>query len=413
MMKTVVITGLGICVPGYNQRHPLFDALYHGRSLLQQHVLDAEHGHLQQTCSPMAQDQLLTIQHHYSILQQPQINQASIMGLYAADQAVQTTGLTREQIQQAGIFVGCNKTLMSLSTLHGLWQAQQQGREAPEYQHVMDKIRPQQCAETLAAYYQNNGPAMTYGDACTAGATAIISGMRRIQHGNLDVAICGATEHATHPLMQLPFFKLGALSTNQRLGPTEVCRPFDKDRSGCLLADGAAFVVMESLEHALKRGVKPLAKLSAGVRQSEAHKFTSTESDGKYYAKCMSQALLEADLSSSDIDHISAHGTSTPSNDQAESRAINQLFRHDVSVTSTKSALGHSLGASGAIEAVLSVLSLENQQVLPTLNFNQPGKDEPLLNIVKHGQPQKLQHVLSNSFGFGGENATLIFSRAN
>ena len=412
-MKTVAITGVGVCVPGHLKLASLYDALYRGQSLLRKQVLDVAHGRRTQVCSSLGSDQLASIQHFYPALQRPGISKATSMGVYAAHEAVKHAGLQKLDDDRTGLFLGCNKTIVDIATHYSVWQAAKNGSSSPEHEHELALLRPNQCAEMVAQQLQFSGLQMTFGDACTAGAIAIISGMRRIQHGELDVAICGAAEHATHPLMQLAFAKLGALSLNANDDATAVCRPFDKDRSGCLLADASAFLILESEEHARARGQKPLAVLRAGVRQTEAHKFTSTAADGSYYAKCMQRALDVAAMESREIDHINAHGTSTPSNDRAESRAINNLFLHQPSVTSTKSALGHSLGASGAVEAALCVESLVRQQVLPTLNFDQPGVDEPQLNIVRQGGEQVLNNIMSNSFGFGGENASLIFSKAN
>lgn len=411
-MKTVVITGIGICVPGHLKAASLYDTLYRGQSLLRKEVLDAKHGKHTQVCSSLGQDQLASIQHFYPALQHRGVSKAAAMGVYAAHEAVKHAGLQKLVDDRTGLFLGCNKTLIDIATHYSIWQLAEKGTPSLAHEHELALLRPNQCAEMVAQQLQFSGLQMTFGDACTAGAIALISGMRRIQHGELDVAICGAAEHATHPLMQLAFAKLGALSLNPNDDATAVCRPFDKDRSGCLLADASAFLILESVEHAHARGKQPLAILRAGIRQTEAHKFTSTAEDGRYYAKCMQSALDSAAMKSDDIDHINAHGTSTPSNDRAESRAIRDVFLHQPSVTSTKSALGHSLGASGAVEAALCVESLVRQKVLPTLNFHQSGVDEPLLNIVQQGNEQALNNIMSNSFGFGGENASLIFSKA-
>ena len=423
-MKSIAVTGLGLFVPGHTSPEQLFQSLYSGKSLLKRTKIDNQESSVDIICSRIEDDQLATLEHMFPSLAEQGTSRSAKMGLHAAEQAVKQSGISPHLIERRlGLFVGCNKNLLSADLLMKLWRSREQGELSKNCREMIqadiERLDQGRAAQVVASQLGVTGRAMTFGDACTAGATAIISGQRRILSGELDVAICGATENATDPIMQTGFSKLGALSPHLPENPALVSRPFDKDRSGCVLADGAAFIVLESVEHAKKRNAKILAYLKGTSRQSEAHKLTSTEDNGYYYAHTMKVALANANLKPNDIQHINAHGTSTPSNDVAEGRAIEKIFYTDnrqasikpaPSVTSTKSALGHSLGASAAVEAVLCIQSLLQQKVLPTLNYRQPGVDESSLDIVTQGQRQALNYVLSNSFGFGGENACLIFS---
>jgi 3-oxoacyl-[acyl-carrier-protein] synthase-1/3-oxoacyl-[acyl-carrier-protein] synthase II len=412
----VAITGLGIHVPGYTQAQVLFDDLYQGESLLRQYKPGKTGSLTSVIASPVSDDELSTLDTLFPQLASPTVSKATKMALFAANQAVNDAKLDIVGLgKRVGLFLAINKNGINPDVLPPLWDAiNGRSLSAAEKETVDNEVNSLNIAQTTAFIAKNlniTGLAMTHSDACTAGAIAIISAQRRILAGEIDVAICGGTEHGTNPMMQLVFNKLGALCQTKFNTAAETSRPFDKNRAGCVLADGSAFLVLESIEHAKKRGVKPIAFLQGSSRQSEAYRPTSTNSDGSLYVDCIKNALKNAELSADNIMHINAHGTSTISNDQAESRAIDNLFPHKPRVTSTKSALGHSLAASGAIEAVLSVLSLKNQKVLPTLNFTEGLPDEPELNISPNGKVQEVDYLLSNSFGFGGENACLIFAK--
>lgn len=414
-MEAVAITGLGVFTPDHSQPELLFSSIYQGRSMLKSVTLCQESG-FSQICSPIEQDQLSTLGYWYPQIAGTQVARSAKFAFYSALQAVKQAKLTSAQLtDRAGIFVGCNKNVLSANAIKALWQKQQNvelsAQQQQQIEHELGNARPDQAAQLIARELDMSGMQATLSDACTAGATAFISGQRRILSGELDIAICGATEHATADWGQMPFYKLGATSQAKPDQAQQAYRPFDKDRTGVLLADGAAFVVLESVEHAKQRGVEPLAYLVGSARQSEAHKMTSTTDDGHYYQQCIEQALKSAKLKPEHIQHINAHGTSTPANDKAEGHAIFNTFGDAVSVTSTKSALGHSLAASGAIEAVLVVETLRQQRLLPTQNFVESGADEANIQVVTQGRKEAVNLVMSNSFGFGGVNASLIFAK--
>ncbi|QCT19979.1 hypothetical protein FEM41_10090 [Jejubacter calystegiae] len=266
----------------------------------------------------------------------------------------------------------------------------------------------------IANYLKSPFPPRIYSDACTAGMSALYSAFLSIRHGLCDVAIVCASEEATHPLVQLLFKKVGALYNGKFSQPDEASRAFDKARNGCVLADASACLILESQSHALARKVRPLIEIKGMYRNSEAHKMTSSDENGVNYLETMANALRDAGMAPEDIHHINAHGTSTVSNDQAESKAIASLFTsHCPPVISTKSALGHSLGVSGLLECILSCESILHDTMLPSLNFHeQSAKDGRILINTQTRRNARVNTVLSNSFGFGGENCSAVLARA-
>ncbi len=265
----------------------------------------------------------------------------------------------------------------------------------------------------IANYLKSPSPPRIYSDACTAGMSALYSAFLSIRHGLCDVAIVCASEEATHPLMQLLFKKVGALYSGKFSQPEEASRAFDKARKGCVLADASACLIIESQSHALARKARPLVEIKGMHRNSEAHKMTSSDESGVNYLDTMANALRDAGMSPKDIHHINAHGTSTISNDQTESRAIASLFKSNCPpVISTKSALGHSLGVSGLLECILSCESILQNTLLPSLNFHeQSNKDGRIPINAQTRRNARVDTVLSNSFGFGGENCSVVLAR--
>ncbi|ASA56070.1 hypothetical protein BSQ33_10425 [Vibrio gazogenes] len=412
-MRHVVITGLGVCVPTKRSPDNLFQALFNQESLIHKDNRLESFGIHDFVCAAMQASDLSYLDEHYPELAKHNVSTSGKMAYHALIEAKNQAGLdVGAHSERFGLFFGVNKNLISPEQIHRMHML---AKDSAPYDGQSDYLpyRPDAIVKVMSEKLQVNQPILVCSDACAAGSSNILAGMRRIRNGDLDVAFCGAADEGSQPMMQLVFHKIGAVGTPVFSEPQEVCRPFDKDRNGCVLADGAAFLVLEAEETALARGAQILARLSGGSRGSEAYKITASKPDGSYYALAMQQALNDAHLTRDEIDHINAHGTATKSNDAAEGRAIHQLFKDQVPVTSTKSALGHSLAGSGALEAVLSVLSLNEQKILPTLNYTGPAEGEAELDIVSQPRTTEMNHILSNSFGFGGLNTSLIFSRGN
>lgn len=265
-------------------------------------------------------------------------------------------------------------------------------------------------AALVSIHYNYLGPSLAIATACTSGAHAVGEGARLIREGSADIAVAGGAESPMAPLTISAFALMGALSRRGN-DPEHASRPFDVDRDGFVIGEGAGFLVLERWDHAVARGASIHAELTGYGRNSDAYHMTAPSPDGVGARSCMELALRDAGITPDDVVHINAHGTSTPLNDVTEARAINQLFgARDVPVTSSKGSTGHLVGAAGAVEAIAAVMAVREELAHPTANHvQQDPKCE--INIVS-GTPRKIPRgpVISNSFGFGGHNATVVFT---
>ena len=265
----------------------------------------------------------------------------------------------------------------------------------------------------LSIKYGLKGPNLAVTTACTTGTHAIGLAARSIQHGEADAMLAGGAEMATTPLGLGGFAAARALSTRND-DPTKASRPWDKNRDGFVLGDGAGILVLEEYEHAKARGAKIYAELTGFGMSGDAHHMTSPPADGAGAALSMENALRDAGMSASDVQYVNAHGTSTPAGDIAECSAVKSVFGSaidQVAVSSTKSMIGHLLGAAGAVEAIFSALAIRDQVAPPTINLDDPDEGCDI-NFVPHtAQEMKIDGVLSNSFGFGGTNGSLVFRK--
>lgn len=265
----------------------------------------------------------------------------------------------------------------------------------------------------LSIKYGLQGPNFAIVTACTTGTHNIGEAARIIMYGDADVMVAGGSEMATSPTSLGGFASAKALSRRND-EPLLASRPWDVDRDGFVLSDGAGVMVLEELEHAKRRGATIYAELVGFGMSADAYHMTQPPAGGEGAARCMRYALRDAGLNASDIDYINAHGTSTPAGDIAETQAIKTTMgdhAYKVAVSSTKSMTGHMLGAAGGIEAIFSVLALRDQVAPPTINLDNPDPACDLDFIPHHARQMSMEYVMSNSFGFGGTNGTLIFKR--
>jgi 3-oxoacyl-[acyl-carrier-protein] synthase II len=258
------------------------------------------------------------------------------------------------------------------------------------------------------------GPCHAVVTACSTGAHAIGDAARMVALGDAEVMVAGGTESPVNRMALAGFAALRALSTNFNDTPARASRPYDKDRDGFVMGEGAGAVVLEALEHARARGAKIYAELTGYGLSGDAYHITAPSPDGDGAFRCMSMAVKRAGISAGDIDYINAHGTSTPMGDEIELGAVQRLVGNaagNISMSSTKSCIGHLLGAAGAVEAIISILAMRDGVAPPTINLDNPSVETPIDLVPNVARKRDINIVLSNSFGFGGTNASLIFTR--
>ena len=334
-------------------------------------------------------------------------------GLAAGIQAIRYSGLedSDSDLSRVGVAMGSGiGGINTIETCHQVLLDRGPNKVSPFFvpSSIINMV-----SGHLSIMYGYRGPNIAITTACTTGTHNIGYAARMIAYGDADVMIAGGAEKATSPTTMAGFASMKALSSRND-SPTEASRPWDLNRDGFVLSDGAGAIVLESLEHATARGATILAELSGFGASADAHHMTSPAENGAGAAASMQAALNDGQHDPSDISYINAHGTSTPLGDIAETDAIKTVFGSHASalaVSSTKSMTGHALGAAGAIEAVISVLAIRDQCAPPTINLDDPDPACDLDYVPHHAREMEIHAALSNSFGFGGTNGTLIFKR--
>ncbi len=334
-------------------------------------------------------------------------------GLAAGCQAIEHAGLaaTEANAERIGVAIGAGiGGITGIEIGHNAFLKGGPRRISPFFvpSNIINMI-----SGNLSIKYGLKGPNFAIVTACTTGTHNIGEAARVIMYGDADVMVAGGAEMATSPTSLGGFASAKALSRRND-DPQRASRPWDSERDGFVLSDGAGVMVLEELEHARRRGATIYAELVGFGMSADAYHMTQPPAGGEGAARCMEHALRDARLNPEDIDYINAHGTSTPAGDIAETQAVKMVLgdhAYRVAVSSTKSMTGHMLGAAGGIEAIFSVLALRDQVAPPTINLDHPDPACDLDYVPHHAREMKLQHVMSNSFGFGGTNGTLIFKR--
>lgn len=266
-------------------------------------------------------------------------------------------------------------------------------------------------AGQISIAHKLKGPNISIVTACTTGTHNIGMGARLIAYGDADVMVCGGAEMTLTPLCLAGFSAVRALSKRND-EPEKASRPWDRDRDGFVMGDGAGILVLESYEHALARGAKIYAEIVGFGMSGDAYHITAPDDNADGAARAMQEAIYDAKILPEEIQYINAHGTSTELNDRNETIAVKRVFgqhAYTLSMSSTKSMTGHLLGAAGAVEAIFSVLAIRDQVAPPTINLDNPSEGYDLNYVPHHAQKMPITHVMSNSFGFGGTNGSLIF----
>jgi len=352
-------------------------------------------------------------------------SRATLFGLAAARMASDASGWdSHYKGDRAGVFLGTSGERIDLKRLAAIAYGSRlgNGREIPprefinryckslDKEFVLRHFLPQYVTYRIAKEYGIMGPSCTFQTACTSSAQAIGEALRAIQRRSVDVVITGGTESIVAPIEMLLFCLLRALSQRND-EPGRASRPFDAERDGFVLGEGAGILVLENIDSAIKRGAPILAEIAGYGTSCDAYRITDEAPDGRGATLAIGRALDDAGLSPEEISYVNAHGTSTLMNDRVETHAIKTAFgkhAYKMPVSSTKSMIGHTISAAGAIELITGVLALRDQVVPPTINYDFPDPECDLDYVPNKARPTEVRAVLSNSFGFGGHNDCLV-----
>lgn len=334
-------------------------------------------------------------------------------GLAAGKEAIEDSGLviTDENAERIGVAIGAG--IGGLPGIEAGYDTYLKGGPRKISPFFVPSNIINMIAGNLSIMFGLKGPNIAIATACSSGTHNISSAGRMIQYGDADVMIAGGAEMSTCHMGIGGFAALRALSTRND-DPEAASRPWDRDRDGFILGDGAGVIVLEEYEHAVKRGAKIYAELAGSGMSSDAYHMTSPSVGGEGAARCMKSAMADAGLSADQIDYINAHGTSTPAGDAGETQAIKTAFgsaAQKIAVSSTKSMIGHLLGAAGGVEAIFSILAIRDQVAPPTINLDNPDPECDLDYVPNIARPMPIEVTMSNSFGFGGTNGTVIFKK--
>ena len=333
--------------------------------------------------------------------------------LAASGMAVNQAGFDKEKIDQERFGVILGSGVGGIETMENqgnVLYTKGPGRISPYFVPMMIG---NMAAGQISIAYGAKGPNITVVTACASASNAIGEAYRSISHGYADVIITGGSEAPITPLALAGFCSMRALSTRND-DPKTACRPFDLNRDGFVMGEGAGILVLESYEHAVKRGAAILAEIAGYGLSADAHHITAPAPEGEGGARVMKEALADANMTPEDINYINAHGTSTPYNDKFETAGIKSVFgdhAYKVPISSTKSMTGHLLGAAGGIEAIIMVKAIEDQFIPPTISYETPDPECDLDYVPNTGRSGKINAALSNSFGFGGQNAAIIIKK--
>jgi 3-oxoacyl-[acyl-carrier-protein] synthase II len=334
--------------------------------------------------------------------------------LAAADMAVGDAGLGMPLAAPArtGVIVGVGMGgITSLEQAYDAFARREFRRVSPFF---IPRIIPNMAAGHVAMRFGARGPNYATTSACASGAHAIGEALRLVRDGVQDVMIAGGAEAPVTLLGIGGFAAMRALATSFNADPERASRPFEKNREGFVVSEGAAMLVLETAEHAAARGATPLAEFAGYASNCDAYHVTQPAPEGEGAAACMTAALADAEIAPERVDYVNAHGTSTPYNDEAETLALKRVFgahARRLAISSTKSMTGHLLGASGALEAAATVLAIARSIIPPTINLEEPDPACDLDYVPNVARPQPVGVAISNSFGFGGTNVTLVVRR--
>lgn len=408
--KRVVITGLGVLAPNGNTVPEYWSALCSGTSGIGPiSYFDAS----EYPVKIAGELSGFAAEDHFDHREIRKLDPFSIFALVCSQEALLHAQLNGENTDASRIGVIIGSGVGGVQTLEDeKIKLHEKGnrRVSPFF---VPKMIANIAAGQVAIRWDFKGPNHTVVSACASATDAIGSALRKIQYGDADVMVTGGTEASITNLTIAGFGNMKALSTRND-EPQKASRPFDKDRDGFVLGEGAGILILESEDHAHSRGAKILAEIGGYGATDDAFHITQPAPGGAGAVEAMRLAIKDAGLQPKEVDYINAHGTSTPFNDKTESAAIQEVFgehSNEIKVSSTKSMTGHLLGASGGIEAVAGVMSLQEQKVPPTINYTTPDPECTLDYVPNKAREMEVNIVLSNTFGFGGHNAVILIRK--
>lgn len=415
-MRRVVVTGLGLVTPLGSNVETSWKRLINGDSGIRRieyfptdEISSKVAGEVAMGTEPGQFNADEVVPHK----DQKKMDKFILYGLKAAEEAIQDSGWkpqTEEEFEMTGVMIGSG--IGGLPTITDAAQILKERGPRKISPFFITSSLINLVSGHVSIRHGFKGPNHSVVTACSTGGHAIGDAARLIQMGDADVMIAGGAEGAVCELGVAGFASMRALSTNFNDEPTRASRPWDRDRDGFVIGEGAGVVVLEELEHAKKRGAKIYAEVLGYGLSGDAHHITAPAEDGNGGFRAMRNALKRAGIDPSDLGYINAHGTSTPVGDLIELNAVRRLLGNaagDVSMSSTKSSIGHLLGAAGGVEAIFTILAMNNSILPATLNLDNPSEGTEGMDLIPHTpKEKKVKYALSNSFGFGGTNVSLV-----
>ena len=411
MKKRVVITGIGAITPIGTGRDVFWKALLEGKNGIDR-ISRFDPSELSAQIAGEVKD--FEPEKYIDKKEARRIDRYSQFAMAATKMAFEDSGLDleKENLERIGTFIGSG--IGGIETMHEQYEkffAKGPSRISPFF---IPRMIGNMAAGHVSIMFGLKGPSCSIVTACATGTNCIGDAYRAIQYGDADLMVAGGTEAAISPAPVAGFASMKALCTDHNDDPAHASRPFDKNRSGFIMGEGAGIVILEELEHALKRGAHIYAELAGYGVTSDAYHITAPNPEGIMAARCLELALEDADMKPEDIDYINAHGTSTHLNDDMETKAIKKVFgdhAKNLSVSSIKSMTGHLLGAAGAVECIATAMAIENDVVPPTINYETPDEGLDLDYVPNKCKERQVRAALSDNFGFGGHNACLLLKK--
>ena len=408
MADRVVVTGLGLVTPVGSDQQTTWESLLEGKSGIDYISLFDASGFESQIAAEVDDWDAAPILGRKEARRLDRFSQfACVAALEALEQA--GIDMASEDPDRVGVFIGSGVGgIITITDQHKILLNRGPKRVSP---FLVPMMLGDMASGQVSMMIGAKGPNFSMVSACATGTDSIGEGLEMIRRGRTDVVIAGGTEAAVCEIGVAGFNSCMALSTRND-DPQAASRPFDSGRDGFVLGEGAGLVILESLEHAEKRGANVLAELAGYGASSDAHHVTQPHPEGEGAARAMKWAIQDADLVPENVDYINAHGTSTPLNDKFETIAMKRMYgdhADKLAISSTKSMTGHLLGAAGGIEAAFSVLTIKNRIIPPTINIDDPDPECDLNYVPNKAVKQEVNVAMSNSLGFGGHNASLVF----